>query len=199
MSPTRTCRTNDAIIDSGTCSAQASCGNALDLGPGIVARTVERYRSECNPSQYSIFPYDSFDCSCASDVSGGGNYLVTALSIDDICEPLVTFCSTEEELDFTGRVCGYSEPSGIVEQTCPNDPDCRGCMMYQECRRTAEIDPDVSIIDTGDARYRYVICRPDEGELRCNCPMTTEGVYGDETVPSEILDVCRASEAVCPP
>jgi hypothetical protein len=200
VSATRTCRPNDSsTVESGACSARASCGNELDLGNGIVARTVERYQSDCKPSQYSIYPDGSFDCTCASDASGSDNYLVTAPSIDDVCEPMVTVCTTEQEVVFSGRICGFSGPWGIVEQTCPSDPNCQGCASDRLCRRTAPIAPDVSIIDTDNVDARALICRREEGELRCTCPRMIEGVYGDETVPTEILDVCRESTAICPP
>ena len=207
VSPERTCRAKESSVEDDTCAARATCGSDLDLtdfddlAEGIVVREVQSYRSDCEPvvADYGLFIDGFFDCSCDSDALGHDDYLLSGASIDDLCEPLVWFCTTDEEPAFaTERVCEYYQPSGIVEQTCPTDPECQGCALSQECRTTAPIDEGVSIVNRGDSEYRTVVCRPEQGELHCACQNTLNGVYSDETVPSDILEVCSESRELCP-
>jgi len=207
VSPERTCRAKESGVEDDTCAARATCGNELDLtdfddvAEGIVVREVQNYRSECQPvvADYGLFVDGFFDCSCDGDTVGHDDYMLSGASVEDLCEPLVWFCTTDEPPAFaTDRVCFYSNPSGIVEQTCPTDPDCQGCSLYQECRTTAPIGEGVAIVNQSDSEYKTVVCRPEEGELHCACQDNVNGVYGDDTVPSNILEVCSEAREICP-
>lgn len=201
LSPTETCRAKESTADEETCSARVTCGHAIDLGPGIVARAVENIRAKCEPTQNQVLMGSGFDCRCSRDSSGDERYFLTAPAAGDICEPLVSFCRAEEAPVFSEEICSYGEPAGIVEWTCPADPTCQGCALSHECRGLAPIAPDVAILDlsTSGEQRQYIVCRPQEGELHCACQEDIgEGVYGDETVPSEVRDVCRESRELCP-
>jgi len=197
-SPTQVCRLKESVVDGDTCASYASCGNELDLGPGIVARAIERRRSECKPVQYPLVAAGELECTCVSDSTGSDRYRVTAPSVGAACEPMLAVCLSQQPPTYPGQVCSLSEPSGIVEQVCPNDPACQGCSMYWTCYATAEIAEDVSLIDLDSGESRAVACRPDEGEMHCACyEQYIDGVYGDDTVPASVLDVCRESTIAC--
>jgi hypothetical protein len=199
VSTLRTCRTKEGGVEDGTCWARATCGYALDLGPDIAGRIVEEYRSACEPTDYWAFTEGGFSCSCRGGAFDRELYLLTAPSIDTLCKPMLDFCTAEQPPVYTDRVCGASEPSGVVEQACPMDPDCQGCVMTLACGPAAPLEPGVSIVGLGDSPYRSVACRPDQGELQCTCETVVDGVYGDESVPAATLERCRDALAVCPP
>jgi hypothetical protein len=196
VSPTRTCRAKEASVEGDTCSARASCGSALLLDAGVLVREVEHYGSECEAAEDTYF--SGFRCSCAGGAFDRESHLVSAPSIDDVCEPMLGLCTDEELPDFSDPICADAAPYGSVDQVCPVGEDCRGCTMSQMCGTSAQIARDVSLVNLDDALYRYVICRPEEGELQCTCETSTEGLYGDDSVPQEILDVCGESREVCP-
>ena len=200
VSPTRVCRPKETVVEGDTCKSHATCGNEIDLGPGIVARAVERRRSECKPVQYHIDGEGEFDCSCVSDTTGHDDYRVAAASVDAVCEPMLAFCLAEAPPTFSGGLmCSTWSPIGIVEQECQEDPECQGCTSGRTCRETAPIAEGVSIIDLGNPRSRSVACRPEDGELSCYCYNgAIEGVYSDYTVPGSVLDVCKESIDICP-
>jgi len=200
VSPTRVCRPKETVVEDGSCKSHATCGNELDLGPGIVARAVERRRSDCKPVQYHIPGEGEFDCSCESDTAVGEDYRVAAASVDAVCEPMLAFCLAEEPPAFSGgSMCSTWSPIGLVEQVCPEDPECQGCTSGRTCRETAPIAEGVAIIDMDNPRSRSVACRPEDGELNCYCyESNLEGVYSDYTVPASILDVCKESVDICP-
>lgn len=197
-SPTQVCRLKESVVEGDTCTSYASCGYELDLGPGIVARTIERRRAQCKPV-YPLVADVELDCSCVSDSAGSEGYRVIAPSAGAACEPMLGVCLAQQSPVYAGRACALTDPSGIVEQTCPNDPACQGCAMSWTCWATAEIADNVSIIDTNTGESRAIACRPEEGELHCACyDQYLEGVYGDETVPASVLDVCRETTVTCP-
>jgi hypothetical protein len=196
VSPTRACRAKEASVEGGTCSASATCGNALMLDAGVLVRAVEHYRSECEPALDAYF--SGFRCTCGGGALDRESHLAIAPSLDDVCEPLLGICTDEELPVFADRVCGEAESSGSVDQICPVGEDCRGCTLPQLCGTSAQIARDVSLVNLDEALYRYVICRPEEGALQCTCEMSTEGLYGDDSVPQEILAVCSESREVCP-
>jgi hypothetical protein len=199
VSSTRICSLDERVVDGGSCSAKATCGNELELGSGPVVRAVEYFATKCAPSTSEFFAAGGFDCSCEGGVYDRAYQLVMAPSIDDACEPLLEFCMAEEPPVYQGAICGVGEPWGSIEQVCPSDEaDCQGCVMTQECRKGAPIDRDVSLVGLEGFDYRSIVCRPNAGELGCSCETTVEGLYSDPTVPAAILDVCRESRELCP-
>lgn len=198
VSTTRTCRPKQAVVQDDSCSSYATCGYALDLGPGLSARAVDYFRAECVPREDPLVMESRFDCSCTGDSFATKNYLVTAPSIDDVCDPMREVCLAEGEPTFTERRCRDFAPAGTVEGVCPAGEDCQGCMIYRECGLVAPIAEEVSILSFVNLDYRYILCRPTQGELQCTCEASLYGVYSDESVPSEVLDVCRESSGVCP-
>jgi hypothetical protein len=197
LSPTRTCRTKERIVEGGTCLAHAACGYAVDLRPDLLIRAVEHYRSQCEPAKDTYFWDGGFDCSCEGGAFDRERFLLTAPSIEDVCEPMLGFCTAEEPPVFTGRVCADGESYGTVDQLCPMGQDCRGCVMSQECGKTSDIARDVSILGEFDLMYRHVVCRPEQGELQCTCETYPEGLYSDPSVPSAIVNLCKESRDVC--
>jgi hypothetical protein len=199
LSPTRTCRNLEHVVDTGTCSDHGTCGYALDLGPGITARAVDHYWAKCKPTQDYYFN-DGFDCSCVGGALNLDSYLVSAPSIDEVCQPMLGFCTAEADPVPTGRICADAPPSGVVEQMCPSNRNCQGCMMGVECGTTATIGDGVSIIEPSVSADRAVVCRRQQGQpLHCTCPTTSEGLYSDSTVPMDVLDVCSQSGDLCGP
>jgi hypothetical protein len=196
-SPARTCTTKEQSVDGETCSAHATCGHALDLEPGIVVREVEHYRSKCKLADNYI--EDAYDCSCEGGVFDRGREVVTAPSIDDVCAPMLEYCTSGMKPAFNEPVCAYADPSGAVDPTCPTNTDCFGCLMYQECGKAGQLARDVAMVSFEDATHHYVVCLPDQGELDCSCRATNEGLYGDASISQAVLDVCRSARAVCGP
>jgi hypothetical protein len=197
MSPTRTCRTKERSVDSGTCLAHAACGYALDFRPDVLIRAVEHYRSQCKPAEDTYFRDGGFHCSCEGGAFDRERYLLTAPSVEEVCEPMLGFCTAEEAPVFSGRVCADGEPSGTVEQTCPMNPDCQGCVMSQECGKTFDIARDVTMLGEFDLQYQGIVCRPEQGELHCSCEPYPEGLYSDPSVPLAIVNLCKESREVC--
>jgi hypothetical protein len=196
VSSTRTCRTLEQTADGSSCSAHATCGHALDLGPGIVARAVDQYRANCKPTSDYYFA-DAMTCSCQGGAFDGSNYFVNATSLDVACEPMLGFCTAEEPPVFSGRVCGPLAPYGTVSDNCPAGQNCQGCVMAEECEQTDALTADVSILDQNNMAYQYVVCRPQQGQLHCACE-TPPDRTGDPTVPAETLAMCSSASSVCP-
>jgi hypothetical protein len=199
VSPTTTCRTKERAADDSTCSAHATCGNAVDAGPGLLVRAVEHFRTRCELTNDPYYWPGTLRCSCEGGAFDRDRYQLTAPSPEEGCDSLLDFCVAGEEPVVSGRLCSDGVSGGIVEQACPSNPACQGCAMSQQCTETSSIGREVSLIGLGDQWYRSVVCRPQDGELQCSCETTVEGIYGDETVPAEILDLCTESREVCAP
>ncbi len=200
VSPTKTCRTLERTNDGSSCSAHDTCGNAVDfdLPEGVVVRAIDHYRASCKPTTTVYVTDTPFRCSCQGAEAGGYGALTSAPSVDDVCDPFIQFCREDQDAAYTDRVCGYGPAYGLVEQACPGDPKCQGCSIAQECALAAPLGNGVSIIDEQNATTHSIDCVPKQGALHCVCD-SMDAVYGDDTVPESVLDVCSASLTVCQP
>ena len=199
VSPERTCRFAEPTVDEDLCSAEATCGNALDLGPDIVARKVAHYRSRCRPTPPAFSIGAEFMCSNDGDAVATELYRVTAPSIADVCAPMLEFGVREEPPTYVGQVCGFGLSSGVAEQGCPVDQVCQACLIEQQCSKTAQIEPDVTIISGEISLYRYVICRPEQGGAsNCTCETDRNNWNNDSLVSWSVLEMCEERSDVCP-
>jgi hypothetical protein len=201
-STTRTCRTLEQTADTGSCSAHATCGYALelDLGPGVVARTIDHYWSQCKPTTNYLFNGgNGFDCWCQGGAFDKDYNLVTAPSLDQVCGPVRDFCTAEKAPVFSGRVCGEAEPYGTVATSCPGAQNCQGCLMAEDCSSFASLAQGVSIIeDQQDNPTQNVVCRPQGSTLHCDCEANPTDLGRDPTVPTDTVQTCVKQRNVCP-
>lgn len=195
VSPTRTCVRKEHGVDGDTCASHATCGHVLEFEDGIVVREVEHYRAKCELEDNFIA--DAYDCSCEGGAFNRERDMVTAPSVDEVCLPMLEYCTAEQTPTFTKPVCGYAAPSGAVDQACTN-ATCGGCLMAQECGKAVELARNVEMVSFADAKYSYVVCLPKPaGDFTCTCRTTLEGLYGDATISQAVLDECRNAGAVC--